>query len=389
MSNTAQDLGSLLPFDAHFHGPEGRRQHYLDEGTGTPVLMVHGNPTWCYYYRKLVSRLSDRYRCIVPDHIGCGLSDVPSDSEYGYSLDDRVDDLDALLCEVAPEGPIDLVVHDWGGMIGMAWANRHPERLRRFVILNTAGFRLPADQRLPLAIAFARNPMIIAQQANDLQQLIGGRFLLGIGPQIRPHIENRFSMTWSRPAARMREFVLAIRAIWDCWAGGERLDFRGEFYTHTLMTPTFDPGPNPHGSPPIIMAGVGERMVEVAGEVADGLLVHPLNSPDFLATHTIPALEREEWAELADWFDRSPEAFHPNVLWAVQLPRVFHVWRKAGSMSNNRNANSRRGNRRCGRTAAAAAQAFPKPIGPCWRAEASWTAPHPTRCTSSNRCSAS
>ena len=153
-----------------------------------------------------------------------------------------------------------------------------------------------ATERLELmtgvAIAFARNPMIIAQQANDLQQLIGGRFLLGIGPQIRPHIENRFSMTWSRPAARMREFVLAIRAIWDCWAGGERLDFRGEFYTHTLMTPTFDPGPNPHGSPPIIMAGVGERMVEVAGEVADGLLVHPLNSPDFLATHTIPALER-------------------------------------------------------------------------------------------------
>jgi probable F420-dependent oxidoreductase len=153
-----------------------------------------------------------------------------------------------------------------------------------------------ATERLELmtgvAIAFARNPMIIAQQANDLQKLVGGRFLLGIGPQIRPHIENRFSMTWSRPAARMREFVLAIRAIWDHWAGGDRLDFRGEFYTHTLMTPTFDPGPNPHGFPPILMAGVGERMVEVAGEVADGLLVHPLNSPDFIANHTMPALER-------------------------------------------------------------------------------------------------
>jgi probable F420-dependent oxidoreductase len=143
-----------------------------------------------------------------------------------------------------------------------------------------------------VAIAFARNPMLVAQQANDLQELIGGRFLLGIGPQIRPHIEKRFSMTWSRPAARMREFVLAIRAIWDCWAGGGRLDFRGEFYTHTLMTPMFNPGPNPHGFPPIIMAGVGERMVEVAGEVADGLLVHPLNSPDFLRKHTTPALER-------------------------------------------------------------------------------------------------
>jgi probable F420-dependent oxidoreductase len=143
-----------------------------------------------------------------------------------------------------------------------------------------------------VAIALARNPMIVAQQANDLQELIGGRFLLGVGPQIRPHIENRFSMTWSRPAARMREFVLAIRAIWDCWAGGGRLDFRGEFYTHTLMTPMFNPGPNPSGSPPIIMAGVGERMVEVAGEVADGLLVHPLNSPDFVRKHTRPAVER-------------------------------------------------------------------------------------------------
>ena len=143
-----------------------------------------------------------------------------------------------------------------------------------------------------IAIAFARNPMIVAQQANDLQLLTGGRFLLGLGPQIRPHIEKRFSQPWSRPAARMREFVLAIRAIWAAWGLGERLDFRGEFYTHTLMPPMFNPGPNPHGFPPIFLAAVGPRMVEVAGEVADGLMVHPLNSPDFIEKNTLPWLRR-------------------------------------------------------------------------------------------------
>src|SRR6185295_8698642 len=129
-------------------------------------------------------------------------------------------------------------------------------------------------QRLELmtavAIAFARNPMVCAYAANDLQLLSRGRFLLGLGSQIRPHIERRFSEVWSRPAARMREFVLAVRAIWRAWADGSRLDFRGEFYAHTLMTPFLDPGPNPHGPPPILLAGFGPRMTTVAGEVGDG-----------------------------------------------------------------------------------------------------------------------
>jgi pimeloyl-ACP methyl ester carboxylesterase len=150
-------LSELLPFSSHFHGAPGRRQHYLDEGQGEVVVMLHGNPTWCYYYRNLVERLSQRYRCIVPDHLGCGLSDAPSEADYGYSLNERVDDLESLIEAQAPESKITLVLHDWGGMIGMAYAHRHPERIARFVVLNTAGFRLPSDQALPRPIAFMRS----------------------------------------------------------------------------------------------------------------------------------------------------------------------------------------------------------------------------------------
>ena len=106
-----------------------------------------------------------------------------------------------------------------------------------------------------VAIAFARSPMTLALTADDLQRVSRGRFILGIGSQIRPHIERRYSMPWSRPAARMREYVQALHAIWACWHDGEPLDFRGEFYTHTLMPPFFNPGPNPHGSPPVLLAG--------------------------------------------------------------------------------------------------------------------------------------
>jgi probable F420-dependent oxidoreductase len=134
--------------------------------------------------------------------------------------------------------------------------------------------------------------MICAQLANDLQLLSRGRFVLGLGTQIRPHIERRFSQTWSKPNRRMREFVRATRAIWRSWHDGERLDFRGEFYTHTLMTPVFNPGPNPFGTPRIFLAGFGPAMVRVAGEVADGWFVHPLHSPEFLGAMTIPALEQ-------------------------------------------------------------------------------------------------
>ena len=127
-----------------------------------------------------------------------------------------------------------------------------------------------------IAVAFARNPMNLANLAYDLQAM-SGRFILGLGSQIKPHITKRFSMEWSSPAARMREMILAIRAIWDCWDTGDKLDFRGDFYTHTLMTPMFSPGPNPNGHAKIFLAGVGDLMTQTAGEVADGFLVPHLH----------------------------------------------------------------------------------------------------------------
>ena len=142
-----------------------------------------------------------------------------------------------------------------------------------------------------IAVAFARNPMTLATTAWDLQAFSGGRFILGLGSQIKPHITKRFSMEWSHPAPRMREMVLAIRAIWDCWTNDTKLDFRGDFYTHTLMTPFFNPGPNPHGDAKIFIAGVGPLMTKVAGEVCDGFLVHPFTTDAYLRDITIPALE--------------------------------------------------------------------------------------------------
>jgi len=142
-----------------------------------------------------------------------------------------------------------------------------------------------------IAIAFARNPMNLASLGYGLQSLTGGRFLLGLGSQVRPHIQHRFSSEWSHPARRMREIVLAIRAIWACWEGEAELDFRGEFYRHTLMIPAFDPGPNPYGPPPIYTAGFGPKMTRVAGEVADGFLAHPFNTRRSLLENTLPALQ--------------------------------------------------------------------------------------------------
>jgi probable F420-dependent oxidoreductase len=146
-----------------------------------------------------------------------------------------------------------------------------------------------------IAVAFARSPMTLANTAWDLQAYSQGRFILGLGSQIKPHITKRFSMPWSKPAARMREMVLAIRAIWDCWLTGSQLDFRGEFYTHTLMTPFFTPPASDlagFGPPRIFLAGVGELMTEVAGEVCDGFICHGFTTEKYLREVTIPALER-------------------------------------------------------------------------------------------------
>ena len=141
-----------------------------------------------------------------------------------------------------------------------------------------------------IAVAFARNPMTTANTAWDLSGYSRGRFMLGLGSQIKPHIEKRFSMPWSHPAPRMKEFISAMRAIWDSWQNGTKLDFRGNFYTHTLMTPFFNPGPSEYGPPKVFLAAVGHGMTRVAGEVADGMLVHGFTTERYLRERTLPAV---------------------------------------------------------------------------------------------------
>lgn len=148
------------PFNGKRLDIGGLGYHYLDEGTGAPVVMLHGNPSWSLYYRNLVLALRDRYRCIVPDHIGCGLSDKPGDDRYDYTLSRRVDDLELLLDTLGVTENITLVVHDWGGMIGMAFAVRHPKRIARLVILNTGAFHLPKTKPFPLGLRICRDTVL-------------------------------------------------------------------------------------------------------------------------------------------------------------------------------------------------------------------------------------
>jgi len=158
-----------------------------------------------------------------------------------------------------------------------------------------------------IAVAFARNPMILANIGYDLNLLSEGRFILGLGSQIKPHITKRFSMPWSQPAARMKDMVLAIKAIWDCWQNDTKLNYRGDFYTHTLMTPFFNPGPNPYGLPKIYVAAVGPLMTQAVSESADGLLGHPFSSPTYLEQVTLPIIKKgiESAGKTRDQFDLS------------------------------------------------------------------------------------
>lgn len=150
------DLRHLYPYTSHYLDLNGFKYHYLDQGEGEPLVMVHGNPTWSFYFRELINNFSPRFRTIVPDHIGCGLSDKPDFDAYGFGLENRVDDLEMLLDHLGVDHNITLILHDWGGMIGMAYAVRHPERIRRLILLNTYAFLPPADYRVPLSGHFIR-----------------------------------------------------------------------------------------------------------------------------------------------------------------------------------------------------------------------------------------
>lgn len=173
-----------------------------------------------------------------------------------------------------------------------------------FLPLAAVAGQVPTDLMTNVAIAMPRSPMHLAHAAWDLQLMTGGRFRLGLGSQIRPHIEKRYGAAWSPPAARMREIVLAVKAILTSWQDGTPLDFRGEHTRHTLMPPTFVPGPNPHGAPPVLLGALGPVMTRTAAEVADGLLVMPFHTERHLRERTLPAV-----AEGLARADRAPTGF--------------------------------------------------------------------------------
>lgn len=183
----------------------GLSMSYLDEGPrdGEVVVMLHGNPSWSYYWRNLVSGLSDRYRCIVPDHIGMGLSDKPDDSRYDYTLQSRVDDVAALLEHLGITGPVTLAVHDWGGMIGFGWALSHAAQVKRLVITNTGAFPLPATKKMPWQIALGRDWKLGAFAIRAFNAFSGGASYLGVEKKMPADVRRAYVAPYDSWANRI------------------------------------------------------------------------------------------------------------------------------------------------------------------------------------------
>jgi pimeloyl-ACP methyl ester carboxylesterase len=203
----------LYPFEGkRFDVGNGIQMHYLDEGQGDPVVMVHGNPSWSFYYRDLVLRLRGRYRCIVPDHIGCGLSDKPGDDRYTYTFTQRVDDLAKLLDHLGVGSNVTLVVHDWGGMIGMTWAARYPDRVRRLVILNTAAFHLPATKPFPWQLWLARDTAFGGFLVTRFNAFSGAAAWVGCTrKRMSPRLREAYTAPYNTPANR----IATLRFVQD------------------------------------------------------------------------------------------------------------------------------------------------------------------------------
>lgn len=204
-----QPSKKLYPFASNWLDISGQRMHYLDEGPrdAPVVLMVHGNPTWSFYYRNLVIALRDRYRCIVPDHIGCGLSDKPGDDQYSYTLARRISDLGALMDHVQAAAPIHLIVHDWGGMIGFGWAAERPEQIASMVIANTAAFPLPEEKKFPPALWLVRNTALGSLMVQGLNAFSGlaarVAFKKPVSPEVRKGYTGPYD-TWANRIATLR-----------------------------------------------------------------------------------------------------------------------------------------------------------------------------------------
>ena len=205
--NSGIDTGPfehLYPFQSHFLDRDGLRYHYLDEGSGEIMLMVHGNPTWSFYFRNLVRAFRNNYRVVVPDHMGCGLSDKPSPSRYDFRLKNRVADLSALMDRIAPDEAVTLIVHDWGGMIGLAWALLNGNRVKRIVITNTAGFFPPGNKPIPLRLKLIRKPNPLMDWCVLQANLFAGAALY-MAPKkpLRPDVKAGLIAPYNCPVHRM------------------------------------------------------------------------------------------------------------------------------------------------------------------------------------------
>ncbi len=211
MSSSRRVPAGLYPFDGHFLDLDGLRLHYLDEGAGEPVVMVHGNPTWSFYFRDLALALRDEYRVLVPDHIGCGFSDKPDDAHYRYTLSRRVADFEAFMGALEPDRPVTLVAHDWGGMIAMAWAARHPERVGRLVLMNTAAFHLPDDMRMPPSLAFVRDTRLAAFCVRRLNLFSRGAAWLAPAKRLPKALRDAYCAPYDTPANR----IATLRFVQD------------------------------------------------------------------------------------------------------------------------------------------------------------------------------
>jgi haloalkane dehalogenase len=196
---------SLYPFSSHYLETRGLRMHYLDEGPqdAPPVLMLHGNPTWSFYYRNLVLALRGKFRCIVPDHIGCGLSDKPGEERYDYRLKSRIEDLDTLVSKLELEQPLTLVVHDWGGMIGFAWAVQHPDSIARTVVLNTAAFPLPEDKKMPPALSLVRDTSLGAWLVRRFNAFSAIAARVAFKKPVSKEIRDGYTLPYDSPANRI------------------------------------------------------------------------------------------------------------------------------------------------------------------------------------------
>jgi haloalkane dehalogenase len=210
------------PFEPQvFVHPDGLAQSYLDEGPrdGETIVMLHGNPSWSYYWRKAVLGLRDKYRCIVPDHIGMGLSDKPDDAKYEYTLQSRVDDLARLLDGLGITGPVTLAVHDWGGMIGFAWALERSERVRRAVVLNTGAFPLPSAKALPWQLNLGRNSWLGAGMIRGFNAFAAGAARDGVVAPMAPAVRAAYEAPYDSWANR----IATLRFVQDIpLASGDR-----------------------------------------------------------------------------------------------------------------------------------------------------------------------